>query len=84
MENMENIEMIAEELSAEQMTEVAGGAFRMLPEKEGFIVYKIVSSDTLTRIAQRYRCTVNDLLRWNPKITNKNLIYTGDYLYIRA
>ena len=31
MENMENIEMIAEELSAEQMTEVAGGAFRMLP-----------------------------------------------------
>ena len=71
------------ELNANDMEKISGG-YRRLPEKEGFIVYKIVSSDTLTRIAQRYRCTVDDLLRWNPKITNKNLIYAGDYIYIRA
>ncbi len=71
------------ELNANDMEKISGG-YRRLPDKEGFIVYKIVSSDTLTRIAQRYRCTVNDLLRWNPKITNKDLIYTGDYIYIRA
>ena len=71
------------ELNANDMEKISGG-YRRLPAKEGFIVYKIVSSDTLTRIAQRYRCTVNDLLRWNPKITNKNLIYAGDYIYIRA
>ena len=71
------------ELNANDMEKISGG-YRRPPEKEGFIVYKIVSSDTLTRIAQRYRCTVDDLLRWNPKITNKNLIYAGDYIYIRA
>ena len=71
------------ELNENEMEQISGG-YKRLPEKEGFIVYKIMPSDTLTRIALRYKCTVNDLLRWNPKITNKNLIYTGDYLYIRA
>ena len=71
------------ELNENEMEQISGG-YKRLPEKEGFIVYKIMPSDNLTRIALRYRCTVNDLLRWNPKITNKNLIYTGDYLYIRA
>lgn len=71
------------ELNENEMEQISGG-YKRLPERDGFIVYKIMPADTLTRIALRYKCTVNDLLLWNPKITNKNLIYSGDYLYIRA
>ena len=71
------------ELNENEMEQISGG-YKRLPERDGFIVYKIMPSDTLTRIALRYKCTVNDLLRWNPKITNKNLIIVGDYLYIKA
>ena len=49
-----------------------------------FIIYQIVKGDTLIRIAARFHCTVNDILKWNPKITNRSLIYAGDYLYIKA
>ncbi len=82
MENMENIEMIAEELSAEQMTEVAGGAFRMLPEKEGFIVYQVQHRDALSRIARAYNTTVYRIMKANPSIKDANRIYTGQYIYI--
>ncbi len=82
MTDIENMEAI--ELSAEEMNEVAGGAWRRLPEKKGFIIYQISKGETLGRIAKRFGYTVKDLLTWNPKITDKNKIYYGDYLYIRA
>ena len=74
----------AVELSMEELNAAAGGAFKKLAEKEGFIVYKIQKGDNLNRIAIAHHCTVRDLLKWNPKITNKNLIIVGDYLYIKA
>ena len=75
--------MEAIELKAEEMNEAAGGAKKLTP-KVGFIIYQIKKGDTLSRIAAAYGCTVNDLLKWNPRITNKNLIIAGDYLYIRG
>ncbi len=82
MSEFENMEAV--ELSLEEMNEAAGGAFKPLPPKEGFVVYKIVKNDNLTKIAKKYHTTVANLLAWNPKIKNKNLIYAGDYLYIKA
>ena len=80
---MSEFEIEAIELSAEELEKIGGGYKRPV-EKPGFIIYQIHRGDNLTKIARRYECTVNDLLRWNPKIKNKNLIYTGDYLYIMA
>ena len=74
----------AVELSESEMNEIAGGAFKRLAEKEGFIVYQIKKGDNLNRIAIAHHCTVKALLQWNPKIHNKNLIIVGDYLYIKA
>ncbi len=82
MENIENIEMIAEELNPEQMAEVAGGAFRPLPEKDGFIVYQVQYRDALSRIARAYNTTVYRIMKANPKIKDANRIYTGQYIYI--
>ena len=80
---MSEFENLAVELSADEMEKIGGG-YKRPPEKSGYIIYQIQKGDNLTRIANRYHCTVNDLLRWNPKITDKNVIYAGDYLYIRA
>ncbi len=79
MEEFEN--KLAVELNVDELGEVAGG-YKRPPEKEGFFIYKIVRGDNLTKIAKRFDTTVRDLLIWNPKIKNKNLIYAGDYLYI--
>ncbi len=80
---MSEFENKAIELSVEELDKIGGG-YKRPPEKAGFIIYKIQKGDTLTRIAEKHDCTVNDLLRWNPKITDKNKIYAGDYLYIRG
>lgn len=82
MSEFENLEAV--ELNLDEMNEIAGGAFKPLPPKTGFIVYQISKGETLGRIAKRFGYTVKDLLNWNPKITDKNKIYYGDYLYIRA
>ena len=82
MSELENKEAI--ELSMDEMNEVAGGAFKPLNPKRGFIVYQISKGETLGRIAKRFGYTVKDLLDWNPKIVDRNKIYYGDYLYIRA
>ncbi len=80
---MSEFEKEAIELSLDELEKIGGG-YKRPAEKAGYIIYQIQKGDTLTRIANRYHCTVNDLLRWNPKITNKSLIYAGDYLYIKA
>lgn len=69
-------------LELDELEDVAGG-YKRPAEKEGFIIYQISKGDNLTKIGKRFGCTVNDLLRWNPKIKNRNLIYAGDYLYIK-
>ncbi len=81
MSEFENLEAV--ELDMNEMNEVAGGAFKPLPDKRGFIIYQISKGETLGRIAKRFGVTVKDLMNWNPKIVDKNKIYYGDYLYIK-
>ena len=84
MSEFENLE--AMELSMEEMDQAAGGASRYAPlkNKAGYIVYKVRKGDTLIRIASAHHCTVNDILRWNPKISDKRVIYANESLYIRV
>ncbi len=70
------------ELNMEEMGEVAGG-YKKPPEKAGFIIYQIQKGDALSKIARKFNTTEALIMSWNPKITNKNLIYAGDYLYIK-
>ena len=70
------------ELNMEEMNQVSGGYTRP-PEKAGFLIYQIVKGDTLIKIARRFNTTESLIMTWNPKIKNKNLIYAGDYLYIK-
>ncbi len=79
MEDMEN--KLAVELDVAELGGVVGG-YKRPRDKEGFFIYKIVRGDNLTKIARRFDTTVKDIMRWNPKIKDKNLIYAGDYLYI--
>ncbi len=44
--------------------------------------YKIKAGDTLSKIAEAYGLTIEDLLKSNPGIANKNRISTGDTLII--
>jgi len=45
-------------------------------------IYKIQSGDNLTKIAQANGTTVDELLKANPSITDKNKIYAGSNLTI--
>ena len=81
MSEFENLEAV--ELDMNEMNEVAGGAFKPLPDKRGFIIYQISKGETLGRIAKRFGVTVKDLMNWNPKTVDTNKIYSGDYLYIK-
>ncbi|MCY1030391.1 LysM domain-containing protein [Corallococcus sp. BB11-1] len=44
--------------------------------------YRIQSGDTLSALAKRYNTSVGDLMKANPDIKDKNLIYTGKSLNI--
>ena len=80
MSEFENLEAI--ELSLEELEKIDGG-YKKPAEKPGFIIYQIVKGDNLSKIAKKFKTTVANILAWNPKIKNKNLIYAGDYLYIK-
>ena len=72
------------ELNMEEMNDIAGGAFKKPAEKAGYRIYQIQANDTLIRIANKFGIkSYKEILKWNPKITNPNLIRTGDYLYIK-
>ena len=79
-ENIENYEAV--ELSIEEMDAISGG-YKPMAAKRGFTQIQIKKGDTLTRIAKAHKCTVADLMKWNPQIKNRNLIYAGAYLYIK-
>ena len=70
------------ELNLEEMDQVTGG-YKKPAEKEGFIIYQIVKGDALSKIAKKFNTTESLLMTWNPNIKSKNLIYAGDYLYIK-
>ena len=77
---MSNIEMNLNEMEA--VTGGKGGSPTKLPEKKGFIVYRIQSGDCLSKIAPAFNTTTNYLMAINPTITNKNDITAGYYMYV--
>jgi len=76
------------ELQEEALDEVsggrvaAGGSREKLPEKAGYVVYKIGPNDTLGKIARKYGTDARKIQACNPSIKNINLIRTGYYIYI--
>ncbi len=82
MEIIEMNESMLNELTAEEMNEASGGAYRPLPAKEGYFIYQIHYRDVLIRIAKQFNTTVKEIVKANPKIKNASLIHTGDYIYI--
>ncbi len=83
MMDIGNIEF-GEELSQDELAGAAGGKFTKPAEKAGFFIYQIQPRDTLIRIARKFGIKdYRQIVRWNPKIVNPNLIRRGDYLYIQ-
>ena len=80
MSDFENMEAV--ELTMEEMNEIAGGAFKKPEPKAGFLLHQVQPGDTLYKLGKKYHCTVDDIMSWNPKIKNRNMIYDGDWLYI--
>ena len=81
MDNMKELNL--NEMDA--VTGGAGGSAHMLPDKQGFEVYKIQKGDTLGKIARRYGTTANELQKINSgTIHNVNSITTGYYIYVPA
>ena len=70
------------ELNLQEMDLVTGG-YQKPKEKKGYIIYQIKKGDKLGQIAKDHNTTVEKIMSWNPKITNPNMIYAGDYLYIK-
>ena len=77
---MSNIEMNLNEM--ETVTGGKGGSPTPLTPTAALDVHRIQSGETLTRIAGRYKTTVNYLMDINPTITNKNDITAGYYMYV--
>ena len=50
------------------------------PNAKALHTYKVVSGDTLSKIARRLHTTVSDLRRKNPQITDPNLIRIGQLI----
>jgi membrane-bound lytic murein transglycosylase D len=52
------------------------------PEKLRTIHYKIRKGDSLSRIASKFRVTVESIKSWNEKIRNSTYIQPGDQITI--
>ena len=80
----EEMKMDNKELNMNEMEAVTGGERHFKPEKDraGWLQHKVEGGETLIRIANRYRTTVNYLMDINPTITNKNDITAGYYMYV--
>ena len=59
-----------------------GGSPSRLPDRPGFLVYRIQSGDCLSKIAGRNGTTAEYLMRINSTIHNINDITAGYYIYI--
>lgn len=57
------------ELNLDEMAAVSGGD----EKPKEWITYCVVDGDTLRGIAQRYMCTIKELMEWN-RLTNNVLI----------
>ena len=77
------------ELNMNEMEQVIGGknegGYTKKPgAKRGCTIYKIVSGDTLIKIARRNNTTVDKIMAVNPELVNRSYIVAGCYIYIPA
>ena len=77
------------ELNMNEMEQVIGGknegGYAKKPgAKRGCTIYKIVSGDTLIKIAKRDNTTVDKIMAVNPELVNRSYIVAGCYIYIPA
>ena len=57
---------------------------RLLDEmKHGVVYYTVVSGDCLSKIASKYKISLNDLLKLNPDITNPRIIRVGQKIRVK-
>lgn len=47
-------------------------------------IYVVVSGDTMAKIAAKHSMTLDNLLSLNPQVKNKNLIYVGQKIVVKA
>ncbi|MBR3430299.1 MAG: LysM peptidoglycan-binding domain-containing protein [Clostridia bacterium] len=77
--------MDLQELNLNEMEDVTGGkggSKKLLPQKDGYVVYQIERGDTLLKIASWYGTTVKAIQNANPTIKNANDITAGYYIYV--
>ena len=75
------------ELNLAEMENVTGGkdegGYSKKPAaKAGCKIYKIVSGDTLIKIANRNKTTVEAIMKVNPELKKASFIVAGCYIYI--
>jgi len=54
------------------------------PAPAGTGVYIVVSGDSMSKIAAKYGMTLDKLLALNPQVTNRNLIFVNQKIYVTA
>ena len=59
-----------------------GGSRKPLPERAGYMVYRIAKGDTLEKLGRRYGTTADRIKNANSTIHNINDITVGYYIYI--
>ena len=77
------------ELNLNEMEEVVGGKneggyLKKPAARTGRKIYRIVSGDTLIKIANRNNTTVDKIMAINPELKNRNFIVAGCYIYVPA
>lgn len=71
-------------VSAWRFGTTGSGVWRLLKEKRPVLTaYTVQPGDTLSELAARWRVSVDDIIRVN-QITNADVIYAGEVLYIPA
>ena len=78
---MENMELNLNEMETAAAGD--GGYSKKPPAQSGYVLYQIQGGDNLNKIANRFRTTVNAIVKANKAvISNPNFIRAGFYIYI--
>ena len=68
----------------QRMVVPSGSGVPSTPPPASGQVYTVQKGDTLRKIADRFKTTVEAILKVNPQISNPNLIYTGQVINLPA
>jgi len=83
---MNEFDSLGKSMQENELDNVVGGMVQIhrVAPKQGFIIYQVKAGDTVNSIASQFKCTVRDILSWNPGISAAASIPAGSSLYIRA